>query len=125
MPKIIYPLAGGVAVALVVAGAGPAWATDDFALTGTYTQNVPCKGDGHDPPDLQVKISPEKIDSHVGVCIFLGTKREGNNINAHVECKFPSGPLMSEVTFTLRPNNTVGFIDRDKTYSAVLYRCPK
>ena len=117
--KIIHPFAGCITVALIAAGAAPA--AEDFALTGSYTQNVPCKGDGSDPNELKVKISPEEIDSHVGVC----TKRYGSNIDAHVECKFPTGPLMGDVTFTMRPDNTVEFIDRDKTYSAVLYRCPK
>jgi hypothetical protein len=31
---------------------------------------------------------------------------------------------MGDVIFTVRPDNTVQFMDRDKTYSAVLYRCP-
>src|ERR1700728_86563 len=121
--KIIHPLGGCVAIALLV-GTGAAPAADDFALTGSYTQNVPCKGDGSDPSELKVNISPEEIDSHIGVCTFLGTKRDGRKITAHVECRFPSGPLMGDVIFTMRPDNTVEFIDRDKTYSAVLYRCP-
>jgi hypothetical protein len=121
--KIFHPLAGCISVVLVVAP-GAASAADDFALSGTYTQNVPCKGDGSDPRDIQVKISREEIDSRVGVCTFLRVKSDGRSINAHVECQFPSGPLMSEVTFTMRSDNTVEFIDRDKTYSAVLYRCP-
>jgi len=25
----------------------------------------------------------------------------------------------------LKPNNTIDFVDRDKTYTATLYRCPK
>lgn len=122
--KIIHPLVGCITVALA-AGAVAAPAAEDFALTGSYTQNVPCKGDGSDPRELQVKISPQEIDSNVGVCTFLGTKRDGSSITAHVECKFPSGPLMGDVIFKMRPDNTVEFIDRDKTYSAVLYRCPK
>jgi len=121
--KIIHPLAGCIAIACIV-GSGPVPAADDFALAGSYTQNVPCKGDGSDPNELKVKISPREIDSHVGVCMLLGTKRDGSNINAHVECKFPTGPLMGDVTFTMRPDNNVEFMDRDKTYSAVLYRCP-
>ncbi len=124
MFKLIHPLVGCITIALIAA-AGAAPAADNFALTGVYTQNVPCKGDGSDPSELQVKISPEEIDSHVGVCTFLGTKREGSSIDAHLECQFPSGPLMGEVTFTMRPDNTVQFIDRDKTYSAILYPCPK
>jgi len=119
---IIHPLAGCITIALIVsAGAAPA---DDFILTGRYTQNVPCKGDGSDPSEVTVRISPQEIDSNVGVCTFLGTKRDGSSINAHVECKFLTGPLMGDVTFRMRPDHTVEFMDRDKTYSAVLYRCP-
>ena len=123
MAKTIHPLAGCIAIATFI-GCSAAPAADEFVLSGSYTQNVPCKGDGSDPSELKVKISPEEIDSHVGVCMFLGTKRDGSSIDAHVECKFPTGPLMGDVTFTMRPDNTVQFMDRDKTYSAVLYRCP-
>ena len=103
---------------------GAALADDDFPLVGTYTQNVPCKGDGSDPAALQVKISPQEIVSNIGVCTILDTKRESNSITAHVECKFPAGPLVGDITFTMRPDHTVGFVDRDKTYNAVLHRCP-
>jgi hypothetical protein len=121
--KTIHPLAGCIVIATFI-GCSAAPAADEFVLSGSYTQNVPCKGDGSDPNELKVKISPEEIDSHVGVCMFLGTKRDGSSIDAHVECKFPTGPLMGDVIFTVRPDNTVQFMDRDKTYSAVLYRCP-
>ena len=122
--RIIGRLAGCVAVVFFVA-VGAASAEDDFPLTGEYTQNVPCKGDGTDARELKVKISPQQIDSHVAVCTFLDTKRDGTRINAHVQCQFPRGPLMGDVTFTPKPNNTVEFIDRDSTYKAVLYPCPK
>ena len=117
-------LAGCVAV-LFFAVVGAASAEDDFPLTGDYTQNVPCKGDGTDASELKVKISPQKIDSRVAVCTFLDTKREGDRISAHVQCQFPRGPLMGDVIFKLRPDRSVEFIDRDKNYSAVLYRCPQ
>jgi hypothetical protein len=32
---------------------------------------------------------------------------------------------MGDITFTLKPNKTIDFVDRDKTYTATLYRCPK
>ena len=32
---------------------------------------------------------------------------------------------MGDITFTMKPNNTIDFVDRDKTYTATLYRCPK
>jgi hypothetical protein len=121
--RIIGRLAGCIAVAFFVA-AGAASAEDDFPLTGDYTQNVPCKGDGTDAREVKVKISAQQIDSKVAVCTFLDTKREGSRIDAHVQCQFPRGPLMGDVTFKIRPDRSVEFVDRDKNYSAVLYRCP-
>lgn len=121
--RVICRRAGCVAV-VFFAAVGAASAEDDFPLTGDYTQNVPCKGDGTDASELKVKISPQQIDSHVAVCTFLDTKREGARINAHVQCQFPRGPLMGDVIFKLRPDRSVEFVDRDKNYSAVLYRCP-
>jgi hypothetical protein len=122
--KIIQPLICCISLALT-ASAAAAPAGDDFPLTGSYTQNVPCKGDGSDPVELQVKISAQEIDSKVGVCTFLDTKRNGKSINAHVECRFPAGPLMGDVTFTIQPDNTIKFLDRDQNYRSVLYRCPQ
>jgi hypothetical protein len=122
--KLIHPLICCISLALT-ASAGAAPAGDDFPLTGSYTQNVPCKGDGSDPVELQVKISAQEIDSKVGVCTFLDTKRSGKSINAHVECRFPAGPLMGDVTFTIQPDNTIKFLDRDQNYRSVLYRCPQ
>ncbi len=122
--KIIHSVGGFIAVALVV-GFGAARAADDFPLTGSYTQNVPCKGDGSDPREVRVKISPQEIDSHVGVCTFLDTKRDGSSISAHVECRFAGGPLMGDITFKMRSDKTIEFVDRDKNYGALLYRCPK
>jgi hypothetical protein len=108
-----------------VAATGAASAPDDFPLTGNYTQNVTCKGDGSDPAAAKVTISPEEIVSNVGVCTILDKKQDGQSISAHVECRLAGGPLMGDITFTLRPDNTVEFIDRDMTYKAVLYRCPQ
>ena len=64
-------------------------------------------------------ISPQEIVSNVGVCT------SGSSISAHVECKFAGGPLIGDITFTPRPDNTIEFIDRDMTYKTVLYRCPQ
>lgn len=114
-----------ITVAVTLAGAGAAFAEDDFPLlTGTYMQNVPCKGDGSDPPALQVKISPQEIVSNIGVCTVLDTKQDGKSITVHVECKFPAGPLTGDITFTPRPDKTIKFVDRDNTYNAILHRCP-
>jgi len=121
--KFIYPLAGSITLVLI-AGAGAAPAADDFPLTGSYTQNVPCKGDGTDAVEKRVKISAQEIDSKVGICTFLDTKQDGKNIDARVECHFPAGPLMGDVSFTMQPDNTVKFVDRDQNMRVVLYRCP-
>jgi hypothetical protein len=113
------------AVALVATiGASVALADDDFPLAGTYTQNVPCKGDGTDAPADQVKISTKEIVSNVGTCTVQDFKRDGDTFNIHVECQFPAGPLMGDVSFTQRPDKTVDFVDRDGNYKAILHRCP-
>jgi hypothetical protein len=111
-----------VAVSAVLCGAVVA---DDFSLVGNYTQNVACKGDGSDQPSAKVTISPQEIVSNVGVCTILDKKTNGPSVSAHVECKFAGGPLIGDITFTPRPDNTIEFIDRDMTYKAVLYRCPQ
>jgi hypothetical protein len=113
---------GSIVVAVLVGGGAFA---DDFPLAGHYTQNVACKGDGSDQPSAKVTISPEEIISNVGVCTILDRKTNGSSISAHVECKLAGGPLIGDITFTPRPDNTIEFIDRDMTYKAVLYRCPQ
>ena len=110
-----------VTVSAVLCGAVSA---DDFPLVGNYTQNIACKGDGSDQPSAKVTISPQEIVSNVGVCTILDKKTNGPSISAHVECKFAGGPLIGDITFTPRPDNTIEFIDRDMTYKAVLYKCP-
>lgn len=121
--KIIYPLIGCVTFALT-ASAGAAPLSDDFWLLGNFTQNVPCKGDGTDPAELKVRVTTTEIVSKVGTCTFLDAKEDAKSLKAHVECQFPAGPLMGDITFTMKPNNTIDFVDRDKTYTATLYRCP-
>ncbi len=103
---------------------GVASAEDDFPIAGTYTQNAPCKGDGTDAPALQVKISAQEIVSNIGVCTVLDRKEDGKSYYLHVECKFPAGPLVGDLTFTPRPDKTVKFVDRDNTYNTILHRCP-
>jgi len=122
--KPVYPLIGCIILALTAA-ASAASLSDDFWLLGSFTQNVPCKGDGSDPAELKVKVTTTEIDSKVGVCTFLDTREDGKTVKAHVECQFPAGPLMGDVTFTQKTDNTVDFVDGNKLYTAVLYRCPK
>jgi hypothetical protein len=123
--KIIVPVAAGATlIAAMATFAGIASAADDFPLAGHYTQNVACKGDGTDPPVVKVTISAQEIVSYVGVCTVLDMKKNGESTLLHVECKFAGGPLMGDITFTPRPDNTVEFVDRDQTYKAILHRCP-
>ena|SRR5579871_2183351 len=108
----------------VSAGLSSAFAADDFPFVGDYTQNVPCKGDGTDPATVKVKISTKEIVSNIGPCTILDTKKDGETVTAHVECKFPAGPLMGDISFTPRPDKGLDFVDRDGNYKAVLHRCP-
>jgi hypothetical protein len=122
--KIIHPVVGCLVLAVVAVGISGAMASaDDFPLVGTYTQNVACKGDGSDQDTARVTISNKDIVSNVSDCAILEIKKDGDSYFARVECKFPSGPLMGDITFTPRPDHTVEFVDRDMTYKATLYRC--
>src|ERR1700685_19182 len=69
---VSYCLIAAAALAVVgLAASGAAMADDDFPLAEKYTQNVPCKGDGSDPKDVQVEVSPQQIVSNMGVCTIL------------------------------------------------------
>lgn len=125
MRRFVYPIIRCIPVAAFGLTLNAAFAADDFPLIGNYTQNVACKGDGSDPATAKVTISRQEIVSNVGVCTILDQKKDGPSISAHVECKFAGGPLMGDITFTPRPDNTIEFVDRDKTYKAMLYRCPQ
>ena len=124
MRNAVRLIFASIAIAILGVFFGAALA-DDFPLVGNYTQNVVCKGDGSDQTTAKVTISPQEIVSNVGVCTILDKKTNGTSISAHVECKFAGGPLIGDITFTPRSDNTVEFIDRDMTYKAVLYRCPQ
>ena len=108
------------------ANAGNAALSDnDHWLFGEFTQNVPCKGDGSDLVELKVRISANQIESKIGLCKLLSVTPETGRLNANMECQFPAGPLIGEVTFTLRTNGSIAVVDRDGNYSAELYRCPR
>ncbi len=94
------------------------------ALAGTYMQNVACKGNAKDEAALKVTISAQEIISNIGICKVLSSAQDSKSVKAHVECKFPAGPLIGDITFTPRPDKTIKFIDRDNTYNAVLHPCP-
>ena len=99
--------------------------TDNFWLLGDFTQNLPCKGDGSDPAEAKVKVGSDQIISKVGVCKFLNANLEGKRLKATMECQFPAGPLIGDVTFTQKTNGIIDFVDRDNNYTATLHRCPK
>jgi len=114
----------GIASVLGVVGT-PVLAEDDFPITGSYTENQVCKGDGSDPGVSRVKIGPKEIESSVfGICSIRNRKRDGNRFLVNVECKGPGGAMMvGEVTFSIRDANSLDFADQDNTYKAVLHKC--
>ena len=116
-------------MASVAWAVGPAQAANasaaDFPIAGTYMQNVACKGDGTDNAVLKVVITAQEIDSNSGVCTILDNTKDGDAYKLHVECKFPAGPMVGDLTFTPQPDKTIKFVDRDNTYHGVLHRCPK
>jgi hypothetical protein len=97
----------------------------DFWLLGEFVQNAPCKGDGTDPTELKARISTDQIESKIGVCKFLDAHPESDRLKAHALCQFPDGPVIGDFTFTRKTNGTTDFVDRDGTYTAILYRCSK
>ena len=108
-----------------VAWAGSRLLSSDFWLLGEFTQNAPCKGDGSDPAELRARISTDQIESKIGVCKFLDAHPESDRLKAHALCQFPDGPVIGDFTFTRKTNGTIDFVDRDGTYTAILYRCSK
>jgi hypothetical protein len=132
--RAIYPLsrylfiatAGGIFALANSAPADSAGLSEKSSwLLGNFTQNAPCKGDGSDPAELKVRIAADQIQSKSGVCNFLSVTPEPNRLKANMECHFPAGPLIGDVTFTQKANGTINVVDRDNNYNAILYRCPK
>jgi hypothetical protein len=72
-----------------------------------------------------VRISADQIESKIGVCQLLGVTPETGRLNANMECQFPAGPLTGEVTFSQKTNGSIAVADRDRNYSAELYRRPR
>jgi hypothetical protein len=119
------PRCATLALVAPIALAAPACADVDFPIAGTYTQNRVCKGDGSDPEDTRVKITAQAIESNVGPCMILSKQRNGNTIAANVQCQIAGGPLIGDITFTIRDDKTLEFVDRDNNYHAVLHKCPQ
>ena len=132
--RAVYPLSryliiaatGGIfALAINPPADGAALSEKSSWLLGNFTQNAPCKGDGSDPAELKVRIAADQIESKSGICNFLAITLEGKRLKANMECHFPAGPLIGDVTFTQKANGTIDVVDRDNNYTAILYRCSK
>src|SRR3979409_415098 len=89
-------------IALMVATAALALpAAAEPVLTGTYTQNQACKGNGNDPKKL-VKINDKDVVSNFGPCTFLSKETTGRTTKAPATCKSQSGELDVAVWSALR-----------------------
>ena len=112
-------------IALMVAAAALALpAAAEPVLTGTYTQNQACKGNGSDPKKL-VKINDKDVVSNFGPCTFLDKQTTGRTTKAQATCKSQSGEFDVALVFTLKDDNTVDFLEESSNYKSVLYRCPE
>ncbi|HEY2138338.1 MAG TPA: hypothetical protein VGH49_20805 [Xanthobacteraceae bacterium] len=109
-------------IAVLAAGLSPA-AADEPVLMGTYTQNQVCKGDGHDAPKKLVTINEKDVVSNFGPCTFLDKETAGRTTKAHATCKSQSGEFDVALSFTLKDDNTIDFVEEGSKYKSVLYRC--
>jgi hypothetical protein len=122
---VLKVVAGVLIVVAIPPLATPVLGEDDFPIVGSYTENQPCKGDASDANTTRVKITPRDIDSVFGLCTIVNRTRDGNTFAVHVECKGPGGSqMLGDINFTLREDKTIDFSDQDKTYKAVLHKCP-
>jgi len=116
-------------VALLTGSIGastPLVGEEDIPIIGTYAKDQVCRGDGTDPADLLVKITGKVIESTMGSCAILHKKQNGKSISMQVECRIPGNlVLLSDVTFTLRSDNTLDFVDEYNTSPAILHKCGK
>jgi hypothetical protein len=120
-------LIGGALIGIVGVGATAAQAQDqaaqEKALQGTYTQNQACKGDGSDKK--LVVIHEGEVESNFGPCTFADKKWDGKVLKANATCKNKTGSTFDvSIEFTLKDDNTVGFVEESSQYKSVLYRCP-
>ena len=122
MPKV-----GMFTLALIGLGgaAWPAAAQHDSALVGTYTQKHACKGDGSDTPKDRVTITDKAADSNFGPCTFNADKTwSGNTLNATATCKQKTGGEYDvKLSFTVKDDKTVDFVEEGSQYKSVLHRC--
>jgi hypothetical protein len=115
--------AAGAIVALLISTC--VLASDEFPISGTYTQDKPCAGDGSDPKSVLITITPEEMSYSSGLCSLSDRRRKGNTIAVHATCRLRNEVVMAgEVSFTMRDDNTLDMADQDKNYVAVLHKCP-
>ena len=99
---------------------------DDFPIAGLYAKDQACKGDGSDPADILVKITRANIESNMGYCAILSSRRQGRTVSVQVQCKMPGDQvILGDASFTIRDDKALDFDDQDHTSPAVLYRCTR
>ena len=113
-------------IALIGLGTGvwPA-AAQDASLIGTYTQKHACKGDGSDTPKDRVLITDKMADSNFGPCTFNADKVwSGKTLKSTATCKQKTGGEYEvKLSFTVKDDKTVDFLEEASQYKSVLYRC--
>jgi hypothetical protein len=99
--------------------------SQDAALAGTYTQKHACKGDGSGTPKDVVKITDKAADSNFGPCMFGADKAwSGKTLKTTATCKQKTGGEYDvKLSFTLKDDKTVDFVEEGSQYKSVLYRC--
>lgn len=124
MPRtVVVKLLLSIAATAVAGSAHP---EEAFPIAGTYVEDHACKGDGSDPADKRVKITPTAIDSSFGLCTLRDRRQNGNKITVQVTCKDPAGgALTSDISFTIRDAKTLDFADQYETYKTTLHKCPE
>ena len=120
---IISLIAGSAGVPAVAQSGGAD--KGQAKLLGTYTQNVQCKGDGSDDGKKLVKISDKEVDSNFGPCMLSDKQWSGSTLKANAACRSKSGSTIDiQLSFTMKDDNTVDFLEESSQYKSVLHRCP-
>jgi len=95
-------------------------------LEGTFVQNAPCRGDGTDPKPRVVRITPDEIAYSGGVCSIANRRQEKDHVRIHVTCHTRAGKVLSgNIVFAQGEGDTMTMVDQERTYRAVLNRCPE
>jgi hypothetical protein len=125
----VGPLIIGIlTIGATIAGAAQAQdaTAQEKALEGTYTQKLACKGDGSsaDQAKNRVVIGDKQVDSNFGPCTFGDKSWSGKVLKASATCKNKTGTAFDvSLEFTLKDDNTVGFVEESSQYKSTLYRC--